>query len=68
MKTLLKKLWKDQGGQDLTEYALLLVLLVLTAAASAPKLAQAVNTVFTGVAANVTNGGAAAGGGGAAAQ
>ena len=37
MKNLLMKLWKEEEGQDLTEYALLLVLLSLAAVgASAP--------------------------------
>ena len=31
MKTILKRLWIDQEGQDLTEYALLVVLIALAA-------------------------------------
>lgn len=31
MKLLMKRLWREEEGQDLTEYALLLVLLVLAA-------------------------------------
>ena len=41
------RLWTEEEGQDLTEYALLLVLLTLSAAATLGTLAQAVNAVFT---------------------
>jgi len=34
MKKLLARLWHEEDGQDLTEYALLLVLLVLAAIGS----------------------------------
>ena len=34
MKQLLLRLWKEEEGQDLTEYALLLVLLTLAAIGS----------------------------------
>jgi Flp pilus assembly pilin Flp len=59
MKNMLRKLWKDQGGQDLTEYALLIVMLVLGAAAAIPTLATAVNGVFTKVAVPLNTGGGA---------
>jgi Flp pilus assembly pilin Flp len=41
------QLWKDEAGQDLTEYALLLVLISLVAIASMKTLATAIRTVFT---------------------
>jgi Flp pilus assembly pilin Flp len=44
---LLHQLWKDDAGQDLTEYALLLVLIALVAIASMKTLATAIKTVFT---------------------
>lgn len=47
MKNLLTKLWKEESGQDLTEYALLLVLVALAAIASMKVLAQAIATVYT---------------------
>jgi len=53
MKQLLIKLWKDEEGQDLTEYALLLVLLSLAAIGSLSGLATAVNGVFQNAAANL---------------
>jgi pilus assembly protein Flp/PilA len=54
MKNILKRLWKDEQGQDLTEYALLLVLLTLAAIGSLSTLATAVNGVFQNAAANLT--------------
>jgi pilus assembly protein Flp/PilA len=46
MKTLLVRLWKDQDGQDLTEYALLLALVALGAIAAMQGLGQAINNAF----------------------
>jgi pilus assembly protein Flp/PilA len=54
MKNLLLRLWKEQEGQDLTEYALLLVLLSLAAIATLGTLASAINSVFTEAAGNLT--------------
>jgi Flp pilus assembly pilin Flp len=46
MKATLLRLWNEEEGQDLTEYALLLVLLTLAAIGSLSTLATAVNGVF----------------------
>jgi len=54
MLSVLKKLWKDQEGQDLTEYALLLVLISLVAVASMTTVGQAVSDVFTNATTNLT--------------
>jgi Flp pilus assembly pilin Flp len=54
MKNLLKKLWQEEEGQDLTEYALLLVLLSLAAVGSLSALATAINGVFSKASANLT--------------
>src|ERR1035438_8536285 len=54
MKNFLLRLWKDEQGQDLTEYALLLVLLTLAAIGSLSTLATAVNGVFRNAASNLT--------------
>jgi Flp pilus assembly pilin Flp len=54
MKNFVKRLWNDEQGQDLTEYALLLVLLTLAAIGSLSTLATAVNGVFKNAAANLT--------------
>jgi Flp pilus assembly pilin Flp len=53
MKQLLTRLWQEEEGQDLTEYALLLVLLSLAAIGSLSTLATAVNQVFQNAAANL---------------
>lgn len=54
MKRLLARLWKEEEGQDLTEYALLLVLLSLAAIGSIGGLATAINSTFNTAAGNVT--------------
>jgi len=46
MKTCLMRLWKEEEGQDLTEYALLLVLIALAAITVMSSLGSAINTVF----------------------
>ena len=54
MKNLMIRLWKEEEGQDLTEYALLLVLLSLAAIATLGTLATAINSVFNKAASNLT--------------
>jgi pilus assembly protein Flp/PilA len=54
MKNYLIRLWKEEEGQDLTEYALLLVLLALAAIASLGTLANAINNAFSRAATNLT--------------
>ena len=49
----LKKLWKEEEGQDLTEYALLLVLVALAAIGSLGTLATAINNTFSKAAQNL---------------
>lgn len=53
MRKLIVRLWKEEEGQDLTEYALLLVLLSLAAIGSIGGLAQAINNTFSNAAANL---------------
>lgn len=53
MKNLLKRLWKEESGQDLTEYALLLVLIALVAVSALKGLATAINNVYNGAASNL---------------
>jgi pilus assembly protein Flp/PilA len=55
MKNLMIRLWKEEEGQDLTEYALLLVLLSLAAIASLGTLANAINNAFSRAATNLTS-------------
>jgi len=54
MIEIMKKLISDEQGQDLVEYALLLVFLALAAIAVLPTLGQAVNNVFSQSASSLT--------------
>jgi Flp pilus assembly pilin Flp len=56
MKQLLIRLWREDEAQDLTEYALLLVLLTLAAVGTLGSLAQAINGVFAAVSTNLSSG------------
>jgi pilus assembly protein Flp/PilA len=46
MKNPLKRLWKEEDGQDLIEYALLVALVALAAAVGMNSLATSINTEF----------------------
>ena len=54
--TMLKHFMKDETGQDLVEYALLLVFLALAAIAVLPTLGNAINNVFSQSASGLTAG------------
>jgi Flp pilus assembly pilin Flp len=54
LKNFLAKLWKDEEAQDLTEYALLLVLLSLAAVGALSGLATAINGTFANATTNLT--------------
>jgi pilus assembly protein Flp/PilA len=47
MKNILKRLWKEQEGQDLIEYVLLIALVGLATAAAFPPIVAAISGVFT---------------------
>jgi pilus assembly protein Flp/PilA len=47
MKNFMVRLWKEEEGQDLTEYALLLVLIALAAITVMSNLGSAINVVFS---------------------
>jgi pilus assembly protein Flp/PilA len=53
MISMIKKLWNEEEGQDLTEYALLVVLVALAAIASMTNLAGAISNVFSNAATNM---------------
>ncbi len=53
MKNFLMRLWKEEEGQDLTEYALLLVLIALSAITVMGTLGSAINNVFSKAASNL---------------
>ncbi len=54
MKNLFVWFWKEEEGQDLVEYALLLALLALAAIATLGTLANTIKNVFTHAASNLT--------------
>src|SRR5215472_16006747 len=54
MSATVRRLWKEEEGQDLTEYALLMVLIAMVAIASMKTLGTTVSNVFSNAAANLT--------------
>ena len=54
MKLILKRLWAEESGQDLIEYALLVALVALAATAGMNSLATAINTEFTNLGTSLT--------------
>jgi pilus assembly protein Flp/PilA len=54
MTELLTRLWQEEEGQDLTEYALLLVLISLVAIVSMKALGTAISSVFTNACSGLT--------------
>ncbi len=55
MKETLMRLWREESGQDLTEYALLMVLIALAVTAAMPPLATAIKTAYNNAAANLNS-------------
>jgi Flp pilus assembly pilin Flp len=47
MKKMMKRLWKEEEGQDLIEYVLLIALIALASASVFPSVASAISGVFT---------------------
>jgi len=54
MKNLVRRLWQDETGQDLTEYALLLVLIALVCVITIKTLGQAISNVYSNASANLS--------------
>jgi len=54
MKNLLKRLWKEEQGQDLIEYALLVALVALAATLGMNALAVKINAEFTALGTSLT--------------
>lgn len=54
MKKVMRRLWQEECGQDLTEYGLLLVLVALAAITSMSTLANSIEDVFSTAAANLS--------------
>jgi pilus assembly protein Flp/PilA len=54
MKQLLKRLWKEDEGQDLIEYGLLITLIALAVTAAMTPLATAISKVFNNASSSLT--------------
>jgi pilus assembly protein Flp/PilA len=54
MKNLVKRLWKDEAGQDLVEYGLLLTLIALVAVVSMKAIGSTIANVFSTAATNLS--------------
>ncbi len=57
MQALLKTLWRDDSGQDTTEYVLLVLLVALAVTAGMIVLATSINGAFADAAAKLDGGG-----------
>ncbi|HEV2387929.1 MAG TPA: Flp family type IVb pilin [Candidatus Acidoferrales bacterium] len=55
MKNLLHRLWQEEQGQDLVEYALLVVLVALGAVVAMKSLGSAISDAFSSASANLTS-------------
>jgi pilus assembly protein Flp/PilA len=54
MRTLMARLLRDDEGQDLVEYVLLVSLIALAVAAAFPPVTNAITAVFTNVGAAIS--------------
>ncbi len=54
MRQLALRLWREEAGQDLTEYALLMVLIALSSIVAMNSLAQAISNVYGNAASNLS--------------
>jgi Flp pilus assembly pilin Flp len=57
MTDFFARLWREDEGQDLTEYALLIVLIALALVGSLRPFASAISSVFSNAAANLSGAG-----------
>jgi pilus assembly protein Flp/PilA len=55
VKKAIKRLWHEDKGQDLTEYALLMVLVALVAIATMQTLGTTISGVFSNASANLSS-------------
>ncbi|MBI3670387.1 MAG: Flp family type IVb pilin [Acidobacteria bacterium] len=55
MKEMLLRLYREEAGQDLTEYALLMVLIALAAVTTMKTLASTISNVFSNAASSLTS-------------
>jgi Flp pilus assembly pilin Flp len=54
MNSLVNRLWQEEEGQDLTEYALLVVLIGLAAVTAMKGLATAISNTFSNAAVSLS--------------
>ncbi|MGA3294801.1 MAG: Flp family type IVb pilin [Candidatus Acidiferrales bacterium] len=54
MKHFLLRLWKEEEGQDLIEYALLILLIALVAVTTLKPLGSAISSIFANATSNLT--------------
>jgi pilus assembly protein Flp/PilA len=54
MLEILNSIWKDEQGQDLAEYALLILLIALLVIAAVRFLGQSVSNVYSNIGANLS--------------
>ncbi len=55
MQELLRKLWNDDQGQDIAEYALMLTVILLIVVGSVTAIGNHANTIFNTVATQLTS-------------
>ncbi|MDI6907370.1 MAG: Flp family type IVb pilin [Thermoanaerobacterales bacterium] len=54
MKELLGRLWKDESGQGMAEYGLILALIAVVVIAAAVSLGTSISDKFSGVAGEIS--------------
>ena len=54
MKKLLRRMWSNDEGQDVAEYALMLVVILLVVVATVQLIGSNANAIFTSVASALT--------------
>jgi Flp pilus assembly pilin Flp len=59
MKEMLRKLWLDDGGQDVPEYALMLALILVIVITTVTAIGSDANVIFTKVEAAMSTAAAA---------
>jgi pilus assembly protein Flp/PilA len=55
MMNLLKRLWQEEQGQDLIEYALLAAIIALAAIVTMGTLAKDINNVFSSIGSDLSS-------------
>ncbi len=54
MMSLLRRIWQDEQGQDIAEYALMLTVILLIVVASVSLIGGNANAIFNNVASRLT--------------